>query len=93
MQLISIIIFFVVLLLGAFLIAKNEVTFSRQVAVSIAMHAYNMHQISIHECDNLLDYDDIEPYMKTFWRLWDWGYKRLLPPDKFELIKPYLSKP
>lgn len=34
---------------------------------------------------------DKEDYDKTFWRLWDWGYKRILPKDKFEIIKPYIK--
>lgn len=27
----------------------------------------------------------------TFYRWWDWGYTRILPKDKFEIIKPYLE--
>jgi len=34
---------------------------------------------------------DKEDYDKTFWRLWDWGYTRILPKDKFEIIKPYIK--
>ena len=38
-----------------------------------------------------VDYDDKEDYDKTFWRLWDWGHTRILPKDKFEIIKPYIK--
>lgn len=34
---------------------------------------------------------DKEDYDKTLWRLWDWGYTRILPKDKFEIIKPYIK--
>jgi hypothetical protein len=39
-----------------------------------------------------LYFNDIEPFERTVFRLWDWGYKRILPKDKFEIIKPYLKK-
>ena len=35
---------------------------------------------------------DVESFGKTLWRLWDWGYTRILPKEKFELIKPYIKK-
>lgn len=39
-----------------------------------------------------VDYDDMEEYDDTLFRLWDWGYKRILPKEKFEIIKPYIEK-
>ena len=36
-------------------------------------------------------YADMESYFKTVYRFWDWGYTRILPPDKFEKIQPYLN--
>lgn len=33
---------------------------------------------------------DMETYDSTLWRLWDWGYTRILPKEKFELVKPYI---
>ena len=29
---------------------------------------------------------------KTIFRLWDWGYKNILPKEDFELIKPYIKE-
>ena len=37
-----------------------------------------------------ITYADMESYLKTVYRFWDWGYTRILPPDKFEKIQPYL---
>jgi hypothetical protein len=37
-------------------------------------------------------FDDMEDLYATLWRLWDWGYKHILPKEKFEIIKPYLKK-
>ena len=48
--------------------------------------------------DNLLaydmskvDFDDTEDIARTIFRIWDWGYKRILPKDKLEIIKPYIK--
>ena len=33
---------------------------------------------------------DMEEYDQTFKRWWDWGYTRILPPAKYELVKPHI---
>ena len=33
-----------------------------------------------------------ESYTETLFRLWDWGYTRILPEKEYEIIKPYLQK-
>lgn len=38
-----------------------------------------------------VDYSDMEDYLETDCRWTDWGYTRILPPDKFEIIKPYIQ--
>lgn len=38
-----------------------------------------------------VSFEDHESFEKTLWRLWDWGYTRILPKDKFEIIKPYIK--
>ena len=35
---------------------------------------------------------DMEPIDQTEKRWWDWGYKRVLPADKYAIIKPYIKK-
>ena len=45
---------------------------------------YNAH-LAVH-------YDDIEDYDTTLWRVWDWSYKRLLPPEKLCIIQPFIVK-
>ena len=32
-------------------------------------------------------YDEMEDIDKTISRFWDWGYTRILPKDRYELIK------
>ena len=50
----------------------------------------SIYDSSIDGC--LVEYEDIEDQWKTLLRFWDWGYKRILPKDKIEIIKPYLKK-
>lgn len=51
------------------------------------------HQACIqHGATFNVDFSDMEDYDKTCRRWWDWSYKRILPKEKFELIKPYLKK-
>ena len=38
-----------------------------------------------------VDYRDEESYERTLYRLYDWGYTRILPADKMELIKPFIN--
>lgn len=37
-----------------------------------------------------VDYEDMESLEATLFRLWDFGYKNILPPEKFELIEPFI---
>ena len=39
-----------------------------------------------------VEYDDREKLSDTFWRLWDWSEKRILPEDKYRTIKPYIGQ-
>ena len=36
-------------------------------------------------------FGDMEYSGKTYNRLWDWGYKRILPKEKFEIIKEFIE--
>lgn len=44
------------------------------------------------ESAKLVSVADLEDLEKTVLRIWDWGYKRILPQEKYEIIKPYLDK-
>ena len=74
-------------LLHLFLI-KNEVTRNCRVIIVEAIEAYLLDHINE---TTLVDFDDMESHNDTFSRFWDWGYTRILPKDKYELIKPYIK--
>lgn len=90
---ILIIAFLLVAILGLILLLKNENTYKQHKIILQAIYNYriDLHSKGIHY-EIRVNYDDMESYNKTFYRLWDWGYKNILPPDKFELIKPYIKK-
>lgn len=35
---------------------------------------------------------DRNVFDKTLWRLWDWGYEHILPPEDLEKIRPFIKE-
>lgn len=83
----------VVLILCGIAIGKNMNTYDNHDKIDEAIYKYRLMCIQNHDWDALhcVKYKDAEDYMTTFWRLWDWGYIRILPKDKFEIIEPYIK--
>ena len=90
----------VLLIIGAILIVyglamglKNETTFRARTRITDAIFKYHMHCIvsNNYEGARLVAFEDMESYDATMYRIWDWGYTRILPPEKFELIKPFIK--
>lgn len=70
---------------------KSDVASRNRKIILNAIYKYHIECIEKHRYSEIIvEYFDLEPYEKTVYRLWDWGYTRILPPDKFEVIKPYL---
>jgi len=86
------IILLVLLVFGFIILIKNENTFKMHVTIMAAIHLYRMTLIKLDQYEMCeVDYYDMEPYEKTLLRFWDWGYKHILPPDKFKVIEPFLK--
>ena len=85
------------LLFIVFMLVKHEIIRKNRLIISDAIHRYRMNVIAKHDFKNSFEpkydvaFEDMEPYDKTFWRLWDWSYKRILPKDKFAIIEPYIE--
>ena len=75
-----------------FVMIKNIVTNVNLNKVCHAIHAYNTDIIWKKIDGEKIDYGDMNGYCKTLFRFWDWGYKNILPKDKYELIKKYIHK-
>lgn len=88
-----------IVLFCVLLMAKNDNAYKNRMKISQAIYdrqqalirkAYNYDDPEFFKIARLVNYSDIECYFKTVFRLWDWGYTRILPEDKFKLIKPYI---
>lgn len=80
-------------------VAKNSITLKHRILIIRAIRDYLIDCIKSREylinCIEsneveAVNYGDMESYDKTLWRVWDWGYTRILPKEKFEIIKPYV---
>lgn len=81
-------------LLFILVLIKNEITYKHQCLICDAIYLYHIDVIENTEHPHVYDveFDDMEDYDRTFTRWWDWGYKRILPPEKYEIIKDYIPK-
>lgn len=75
------------------LLVKNDITCRMHLKINDAIYAYKMARLSEYDFEgmDIVEFSDVEKYDKTLFRIWDWGYTRILPPDKFELIKPFIK--
>lgn len=90
--------YFALILLGfsitfaIYMYIKNNVTHFNRMLVLNAIYLYRRDLIEQDKYDEAqVNMYDLESYGKTLWRLWDWGYEHILPPEKFEIIKPYIK--
>lgn len=80
---------------GIILIIKSIIDCRNRGIIIDAICKYHIHLIKEGHYDRgayLVKYEDMESFNATNNRFWDWGYTRILPPEKFELIKPYIVK-
>lgn len=93
MEKIILVICIVALLFCVIAIVKNMNTFYCHNEIGKAIYKYKIACIKGCNWDalHLVEYIDMEDYDKTFLRFWDWGYTRILPQDKFEIIKPHIK--
>lgn len=90
----------IVFIIGALALIKNEVTCRNHIKIIDAIYEYSINSLNKDFNNwqpgqpqpwNLVDTSDMENYDATLYRFWDWGYTRILPPDKFELIRPFIK--
>ena len=93
MKVLCITLFSLYMLIAVVILIKNNVTFQQHEKVINAIYAYSMKLIEEHRWEDIqVEFDDMEPYDRTMLRLWDWGPTRILPPEKYEIIKPYIME-
>ena len=80
-----------------FVALKSNAALKAHTIIIDAIYKYQADRIeNEHLCGtpviDEVDYCDMESYEKTLNRFYDWGYTRILPKDKFEIIKPFIEK-
>ena len=78
------------LLMAVILLVKNDVTYRNMMVITNAIRDYRYEEITENN-PIFVDYDDMGSYLKVLFRIWDWGYENILPPDKYVLIAPYIK--
>ena len=79
---------------------KNEIAYRNCMIITDAIFSYRIDVIKkAVENKTISDgvtyevnYTDMRDYNKIAMRIHDWGYKKILPADKFEIVKPYIQK-
>ena len=83
---------FATIVFGAVMGVKNDNTYKQHSRIADAIYEYQINHIHEHgKRDYSVWYDDMCEYDETLWRVFDWGYKNILPPKKLEKIKPYIK--
>jgi hypothetical protein len=72
------------------MLIKNEITFRNQKTIADAISKFANETEEFDKALCLLH--NMEHYVKTLCRLWDFGCKNILPKEDYELIKPYIKK-
>ena len=73
------------------LLFKNSNCYDNCMRIINAIAEYCVEDsIPLEECLNM--YNRIESYESTLFRLWDWGYTRIVDKETFDLIKPYIKE-
>ena len=73
-----------------YIFIKNFHTLKMRYKISEAIHDYRIAN-RIHY-NYYIDYDCMESYYKTLFRLWDWGYKRIVKNEYiYDEIKRYIK--
>lgn len=81
----------ITIIVAWFIVIKNIITRRNFDIISNAIHTYNTDVIWKKIDGERMSYDDMAGYCKTLFRFWDFGYKNILPKDKYELIKKYIK--
>lgn len=81
----------VVCCIGLFMLFKNENTFRNMEKIIDAIYIYQLKCLT-DSSSTAVDYYDMRSYGHVLFRFWDFGYKHILPEEKFKLIEAYIKK-
>lgn len=81
----------IVCCIGLFMLFKNENTFRNMEKIIDAIYIYQLECLTDNS-STAVDYYDMRSYERVLFRFWDFGYKHILPEEKFKLIEAYIKK-
>ena len=81
--------FLVSALIYSVVMIKSDITLKNQTKILNAIDAYAEEHNDYETAIRLLSH--LEDFLKTLFRITDWGYKNILPKEDFEIIKPYIQ--
>lgn len=83
--------FVVVLIWNTYISFHMRRVFANHMKILHAIDAYR-EDMAIKRMEPKVDYLDVPSIDHSYRRFWDWGYKHILSPDKFQLIEKYIAK-
>lgn len=72
-------------------VLRGEIAYQQHMRILYAIHAYHKDCYSRLEIPVVMLHDT-EEYRETAYRVWDWSDKGILPPEKYEIIKPFIKQ-
>lgn len=78
---------FSIFCLATMLAIKNCNTMRQHIVIETAIFRYNLSHRG-----NEIPHTVVESYTKTLYRVWDWGCSRIVDPETYSKIKPYIRK-
>lgn len=84
-------ILFIAFLLNRLCVIRSCVTYKNHAKIIDAISIYR-HNCYKEKVEPIVNYLDMEQYSDTYSRLWDWGCSRILPKEKYEIIKEYIEE-
>lgn len=71
---------------------KNNNNYKNHIIILNAIAKHNCAAIQEDRCDKCIEYGCVESYYLSFFNLFDWGYKNLVPRDVYKRIEPFIDK-
>lgn len=71
------------------MLIKNQITYKNLILITCAIHKHNIDSANHGAA---IDYDCMKDYDRAFYNLFYWGYKKLVPPEIYKKIRPYIAE-
>lgn len=77
----------IVSLLSLFFLVRNLIVYRNYIKIIDAIFKYRIESFT----NNSVSYYHMESYLKILLRFLAFGYKHILPEEKYKIIEPYLK--